>query len=129
MLETRKISLINKTKGKLPSLPFEQIKDFVLGKDYSLSIVICGEKRIRSLNKKFRNIDKATDILSFPLSKSTGEVFICASRTKVEAKKFERSYENFFAFLVIHGFYHLKGFDHSSRMESEELKARRKFNI
>jgi len=49
--------------------------------------------------------------------------------TKKEAVKFERSYENFFPFLFIHGCVHLKGYDHGAIMESIEAEARKKFNV
>ena len=49
--------------------------------------------------------------------------------TKLEAKKFERTYENFLAFLFIHALVHLKGMDHGSTMESMEARYRKKFGI
>ena len=48
---------------------------------------------------------------------------------KKEALKFDRTFPNFVAFLVIHGLMHLKGFDHSSTMESNEQKIRQEFGI
>ncbi len=57
------------------NLPFEKIKDDILGKKYELSIVLVGKKRGRTLNKKYRNKDYATDVLSFEISKNSGEIF------------------------------------------------------
>ena len=124
-----KFSIINKTKGKLISLPFVDMKEKVLGKDYDLSLVFIDEKEIHELNKTHRNVDSATDILSFPLDKNSGEIFICLSKTKEMAKEFDRSYENFLAFLFIHGLVHLLGFDHGDKMEKEEEKYRKIFKI
>jgi ssRNA-specific RNase YbeY (16S rRNA maturation enzyme) len=55
--------------------------------------------------------------------------FICKSEARKESKKFDRDYENFLNFLLIHGMVHLKGFDHSSTMESIESKFRKKFGV
>ena len=72
----------NTTKGKLPSLPFLRIKERVLGKHYELSVVFIGDKRSRDLNKRYRGKDRPTNILSFPLSASEGEIFINLRQAK-----------------------------------------------
>jgi probable rRNA maturation factor len=108
---------------------FDQIKQAVLGSKYDLSLVFVTAKKIQNLNKAYRNINKPTDILSFPLSKTSGEIFICLTETKKIAKEFERSYENFLVFLFIHGCVHLKGFDHGPKMEKVEEKYRKEFGI
>jgi probable rRNA maturation factor len=123
------ISITTKVKGKLPRLPFVRMKNAVLGKKYELSVVIVGRTTIRTINRTYRSIDKATDILSFPLDAHSGELFINLEETRKEAKKFGRPFNNFLAFLFIHGLVHLKGFDHSTAMEKEEVKFRKKFNI
>ncbi len=124
-----KFSIINKVKGKLISLPFTDMKEKVLGKDYDLSLVFIDEKEIHKLNKKHRNVNSPTDILSFPLDKDSGEIFICLTQTKKMAKEFDRSYGNFLAFLFIHGLVHLLGFDHGDKMEKVEIKFRKVFRI
>lgn len=106
-----------------------RVKNAILGKNYTLSIVFVGEKRSQTLNREYRGKDKPTDILSFPLSKNEGEIFIDPKRTKIEARKFGRSPENFLLFLLIHGFCHLKGMTHSSKMESIERKFRNRFKV
>jgi probable rRNA maturation factor len=105
------------------------MKEAILGKKYELSVIIVSKKEIQKLNNEYREINKPTDILSFPLSDSFGEMYINPEMTKLEAKKFDRDYENFFAFLFIHGLVHLKGFDHGSTMESIEVRFRKKFDI
>jgi probable rRNA maturation factor len=130
MLENSENFLItNKTKGKLPSLPFVLLKEKVLGKGYELSLTFIDNKKIHSLNKLYRKVDSPTDILSFPLDKKSGEIFICPSKTKEMAKEFGRSYENFLAFLFIHGLVHLLGYDHGDKMEKVEVKYRKFFKI
>ncbi len=121
--------ITNTTKAKLPVFDFAKMKEAVLGKKYELSVIIINKQGIKALNKEFREINEPTDILSFPLSNSFGEMYINPEMTKLEAKKFDRSYENFFAFLFIHGLVHLKGFDHGSTMENIEARFRKQFGI
>jgi len=115
-------SIKNTTKGKLPSLPFVKIKEFVLGKNYDLSLVFIGEKRSRELNKKYRNKDGATNILSFSLNKADGEIFINLKSAKKDAPKFKKRYNEFVKVLFVHSVLHLKGFEHGKDMETRERK-------
>ena len=107
----------------------ESIKNRILGKDYELSFSFVSPKEISRLNKIYRNINKATDILSFPLSEKEGELYICKSQARKEAKKFDKKYDDFIIFLLIHGMTHLKGFEHGSTMESIESKFRKEFGV
>ena len=119
--------VINKTKGKLPSLSFSKLKNDILGKEYSLSIAYVSLKKSKELNKTYRNKNKPTNILSFPLRKKEGEIILCPSLIKREAKNFDRTFEQFLGFLVIHGILHLKGLEHSSTMEKAEEKYDKKY--
>ena len=129
MKAVEQINIIHMSKGKLPRLPFSDIKNSILGKTYELSFVIVGPSKMRELNRAYRNIDKPTDILSFPLDENCGEIFICPSLSRIEAKKFDRTYDKFIGFLFIHGLLHLKGMEHSSTMEAEEAKYCAKFGL
>ncbi len=124
-----KISIANNTKAKIPAIFFNKIKNVMLGVDYNLTLIITDSATIRKYNATYRGVNKATDILSFPYSKNDGEIYVCPSQTKKEAIKFKRTYENFFAFLFIHGCTHLRGYDHSAIMEQVEAKFRKKFGI
>lgn len=106
---------------------FEKIKKDILGEDYDLSIAFVGEKKSRELNKHWRNINKATNILSFALGKNKGEIVLCKAVAKREAKNFGRTFRQFLGFLVIHGMLHLKGMQHSSTMEKAEAKYDQKY--
>lgn len=100
----------------------ENVKNDILGRDYSLSVALITEKKSREINKKYRKKDKPTNVLSFPLRKNEGEILLCRSVIKREAKerKFDKSFEELMGFLVIHGMLHLKGMKHSSRMKKAE---------
>jgi len=122
-------SLKNLTKTKAPSLPYREIAKYILGGEYNLSLAFVGEKRIKDLNTKFRKKEKVTDILSFSLSKKTGEIIICLKKARKDSPLFEHSYRQHVGFLFIHGILHLKGMAHSSRMESKERQAMKKFSL
>jgi probable rRNA maturation factor len=122
-------TIINETNEKIPHVEFEAIKDEVLGKDYSLNVIITTSEHMKQLNTIYRNKEHSTDILSFPLSDTEGEIYIATKETREEAKKFDRSYENFFSFLFIHGCTHLKGHDHGGIMEGIEKQVRAKFGV
>ena len=122
-------SLINETKETIPQVEFEAIKNDILGNNYALNLIITTSEKIKKLNTIYRNKESATDILSFPLSGTEGEIYISIKETRSEAKKFDRTYENFFSFLFIHGCTHLKGHDHGAIMEAIEAKVREKFGV
>ena len=128
-----KFTITNTTKStehqNWRSVPFDRIKNVCLGKNYNLSLVFIAEKRSRVLNKSYRGKNKPTNILSFPLDKNNGEIFITLSVVKKEAKKFVRKFDNFLAFLFIHGLMHLKGMKHGSTMDRAEKKLRKRFGI
>ena len=110
-------------------LPFLPIKNKVLGPKYQLSLNFVSPAESKKLNSKYRGKNNPTDILSFPLSKTEGEIYLDLKTSATEAVKFDRSFENFLLFLFIHGLLHLKGFEHGSRMEAQEIKFRKKFGI
>lgn len=116
------VSSTLKNQLKIPKsflkLPFDKIKDGILGKYYELSIVLVGERRIKNLNFKYRNKNKATNVLSFSLSNSSGEIFICPKVSKIDL-----------LFLVIHASFHLKGHFHGPKMEKLENLYYKKFNL
>lgn len=125
MQELFQISYLS--KGKHYSLPFDRIKEEILGKKYILSLVFIGERRSKKLNRIYRQKNKSANILSFPLSKEEGEIFITPKRAKKQAHLFDMNETNFIGFLFIHGLLHLKGMEHGSRMEEAEQRIFKKF--
>ena len=122
------LTLTNTTKGKLPRLPFVDVKNTILGKGYILSVVFIGDKKSRSLNKRYRKKDKNANVLSFPLSKNEGEIFINMRQAERDAKSFNMSHRSFILYLLIHGILHLKGMPHGSKMEKTEQKFQKVFS-
>ncbi len=119
----------SKNTPKIDGVFFANVKDKVLGKNYELSFVFVGKKRMRALNKEHRQKDYTTDILSFSVDSDIGEIFINPDKARMKAKEFDREFLNYIKFLFIHGCFHLKGFDHSDEMEKKEAQVRKIFSV
>lgn len=118
----------------------------ILGEDFSMvnvSVNFVSEEEIQRLNKKFRQIDKVTDVLSFPnLEKSyfqrltefdsernpddgvlfLGDIVICKKVAKRQAKEYGHGKNREISFLALHGLLHLLGFDHIKEEEERLMK-------
>ena len=113
--------LTNTTRSKT-NVPYLDIKNEILGRGYKLSLALVGEKRARAVNKRSRQKEYAPNVLSFPLGKSEGEIYLTPSVAKREAPRFDHTFKRHLTFLYIHGLLHLKGFDHGPKMERLEQK-------
>ena len=91
-----------------------------------LSILITSDREIKRLNRLYRNKDKPTDVLSFPMGEEVGgwrllgDVVISLDTAKVQASEFSLSLEEEIKRLLIHGIVHLLGYDHELGPEEEE---------
>lgn len=119
--------ITSKLKRPIPKAPYEAIKNEVLGKKYSLSLVFVGNTISKKLNAIYRNKDKPTNVLSFPIDKTSGEIFIDLKKVESELKIFQTNLEDHVTHLFIHGLLHLKGLEHGSTMEEQEKKLCKKF--
>ncbi len=119
ILEKYNLTVIRK-KGLIPLVPYLAIKEKILGKNYNLSIIFCTPNESRMRNKTYRDKNYPTNILSFPLSKTEGEIYISLATARHDAKNFGMTYQKFLHLLVIHGVLHLKGHAHGSTMEKLE---------
>ncbi len=120
---------IHSTVRHYPNLPYQDIKEAILGKRYQLSLSFVGETRARQLNQTYRNKDYVPNVLSFPLTATAGEIVIAPRIAAREAKKFSLSPRGYHGFLFIHGCLHLKGYDHGATMDRLEQKYVRQFNL
>lgn len=116
-------------RGSMPRLPFEEMAEQVLGKQYELSLVICGDDLAQRMNVQYRKKSYKPNVLSFPLEKTSGEIFLNLRCTEREAKKYKTSVRDRFALLFVHGLWHLKGFDHGAAMERHERETLKKFGF
>jgi probable rRNA maturation factor len=103
----------------------------------SLSLVFLSNQGIRKINKQWRSKDKETDVLSFALSLTEppddlpwelGEIFISVEKATAQAASLNHSLERELAFLFVHGFLHIFGFDHENPQD-EALMFRRQKDI
>ncbi|MCI8636362.1 MAG: rRNA maturation RNase YbeY [Clostridia bacterium] len=95
----------------------------------SITITLTTPEQIRQINKTYRNINKATDVLSFPMFEKEelekkiaqndfihedilGDIIISIEKVEEQAKEYEHSFEREFSYMLVHGFYHLMGYDH-----------------
>jgi probable rRNA maturation factor len=128
MTDTELCTITNKTKGKHPSLPFVYIKNAILGERYELGVSFLSAQKQKQINFQTRGINKTTNILSFPLSKNSGEIIFDLSKVKKDSHLFDMTYPKFLKYLFIHGLLHLKGMDHGAIMERQEQKFLKMFS-
>ena len=106
-----------------------------------ISITLTTPEHIRKINNEFRQIDKETDVLSFPMfekneldemvekqdnlvPETIGDIIISVQRVEEQAKEYGHSFERELAYMVVHGFYHLMGYDHM--VEEDKVVMREK---
>jgi probable rRNA maturation factor len=102
----------------------------------SATIAFVSDKKIRELNRQFRGIDKATDVLSFPAGgpddSELGDIAISVDTAATQAKENGLKFEGEIAQLILHGLLHLSGYDHETdngEMNRLELRLRRQLEI
>jgi probable rRNA maturation factor len=106
-----------------------------IGKSESpATIAFVSDKRIRELNRQFRGIDKATDVLSFTAEEKAnlGDIAVSVDTAAVQAKENGLTLDGEIAQLILHGLLHLCGYDHETdngEMNRIELKLRRRLGI
>lgn len=119
-----KINLINNYNDSINidilSTLFNKIKN-----KKTLSLIITSNEEIKKLNQKYRNIERPTDVLSFPASKyiknDLGDIFISYDKVLEQAKEFNHSIEREISFLAVHGYLHLLGYDHIEEKASKKM--------
>jgi probable rRNA maturation factor len=103
--------------------------------DSSATIAFVSDKTIRQLNRQFRGVDKATDVLSFPADEdesNLGDIAISVDTAARQAKENGLKFDEEVAQLILHGLLHLSGYDHETdngEMNRLELRMRRKLGI
>jgi rRNA maturation RNase YbeY len=116
------ISITNRTRREAPRVSFELLKDQILGKKYDLSLAFVGSTISRKINRELRGKDRATNVLSIPLSDLSGEILIDLSKVEKEMPKFGMNLKKLVTYLYIHGLLHLKGMEHGAKMEQTEKR-------
>ena len=116
----------------MPQIPFERVAREILGTEHELSLVLCGDALARKMNRRYRlpalklrqagKKSYAANVLSFPLSKSEGEIFLNIRAAEREAKRFGVPVRERLILLFAHGCLHLQGRKHGKNMEREEAR-------
>ena len=137
-----------------PNEKYEEIISKVLNKCFeeenlppnklSVSITLTDLKNIRNLNCKYRNIDKETDVLSFPMFEKEeidkkvakndfqiedilGDMVICIPKVEEQAEEYGHSFERELSYMVVHSFYHLMGYDHMEEEPKKEMRQKEEY--
>ncbi len=118
---------IRMTAGRVPRIPFERIARRVLDERYDLSVVVCGDTLSRRLNRAYRKKSYAANVLSFPLGRNEGEIFLNVRKAEREARAMGQTPRRRVLHLFIHGLLHLKGLPHGRTMYRTEEKLLRAF--
>ena len=89
--------------------------------DCEISVTFTDSENIRELNKEYRNIDRETDVLSFPMDEEDmlGDIVISLEKAKEQAEEYGHSIEREISFLCVHSCLHLLGYDHETSEEDE----------
>lgn len=121
-----KVNIHNQTNDdvkaveKLLKKIFKTIKEKL-----SMEVVFVTLDQIHKMNQDYRQIDRPTDVLSFinddESIKSLGDIFISLEQAKRQANDYGHSFEREVGFLAVHGYLHLKGYDHHTPEEEKEM--------
>jgi len=104
-----------------------------------ISITLTTPCHIQKINKEYRNIDKATDVLSFPMFEKEeleqkikeedyqfedilGDIIISIEQVENQAVEYGHSFERELSYMVVHGFYHLMGYDHIEELDKNIMR-------
>lgn len=104
-----------------------------------VAITLTNPENIRNINKEYRNIDKETDVLSFPMFEKEelaqivlnqqnvvedvlGDIVISIQRVEEQANEYGHSFKRELAYMVVHGFYHLMGYDHIEEKDKQQMR-------
>jgi len=127
------IDFENKTDLEFDVKNFYEIYNLLTNKD--IEVILTTNEEIQKINKKYRNIDKPTDVLSFPLENlpntPLGSIIISVDMAKEYAKLYKHSIEDEIKLLFLHGLLHLLGYDHEidEKMRQKEKEIIKKLNL
>lgn len=120
------MNIINQTEQVLPQKAITRAVKMAYKltgtpKRRRVNLIFTSEETIQRLNKTFREVDRATDVLSFPsdIDEELGDIFIALTVAEQQAKKLNHSLTRELAFLAVHGFLHCIGYDHHDPIEAE----------
>ena len=129
---------IKHTIQKVLKTCFEE--EHIEGLNLYITVTLTTPEKIRELNQVYRNIDKETDVLSFPmfekeeieqivqkkekqkLPEVLGDIVISIPQVEKQAIEYGHSFERELSYMVVHGFYHLMGYDHIEEEDKKKMR-------
>lgn len=116
----------------------------LLNSNLYVNIILTTPENIKNFNKQYRNIDNETDVLSFPMFEKEeltekiaendfknvdvlGDMIISLDRVEKQAKEYGHSFERELAYMVVHSFYHLLGYDHMVEEDKKKMREKEEF--
>jgi len=121
--------------GQVINKCFEE--ENLLNKKLYVNIVLTTAENIRNINREHRGIDKETDVLSFLMFEANeieninpetedvlGDVVISLEQIKKQAKEYGHTLERELAYMLVHSFYHLMGYDHMKEEDKKTMRAK-----
>ena len=134
----RKVKLPSDFKDLLTSAVRASLEVEGIKEPAEVNITFVSDEGIRRINRDFRNINKSTDVLSFPLGETgiydinpengrllLGDVIISVERAVKQAETFGHSFEREMAYLTVHSLFHLMGYDHIDEAEEKRIMRER----
>jgi probable rRNA maturation factor len=135
-------SLPKETMKQIADLLFHAAKAEGVPGVYTVTVGFTDDERIHVFNRNFRDVDRSTDVLSFPMTAgreewsahngkllpgmdrpSLGDILISLEHCEAQAEEYGHSFEREICFLALHGFLHLLGYDHIEDDERAEMEA------
>ncbi len=113
------------------------LDDLKIDDDIEMSCVLVDDERIHEINREYRQIDRATDVISFALEdndqfyvdgmpRNIGDIFISVDHAKSQAEEYEHSLRREMCFLFAHGLLHLLGYDHMNEEDEKVMFSKQK---
>ena len=127
--QTKIKGVINETKKTVKEVVSAVLESEHENDGATVSVTFVDNERIRELNREFRNIDRVTDVLSFPADEPVvegrgrflGDIALSLERAKTQSEEYGHSFKREVAFLTAHSVLHLLGYDHMTPDEEKEM--------
>lgn len=129
-----KIKVSEGLLGKIKDIIVETLYYEGYDDNYEVSLSFVDNEEIHELNREYRGVDRATDVLSFPLltddfdveieEESLGDIVISLERALEQSEEYNHSFEREVCFLVCHSMFHLLGYDHDTEENTKDMRKR-----
>lgn len=140
-VDYKNLKKMPKEENLIKKVVAEVLQEEKILHDVDVYVTLTNDEEIHQINREYRQVDRPTDVLSFPMyereeipflkeQKKTeeeeilGDIIISVERVKAQAEEYGHSFERELAYLVTHGMLHLLGYDHMIEEEKKEMRMR-----